>query len=158
AFDVVASALVINFIPDRARALAEMRRVARPGGQVAGYVWDFAANRGTVGPLRDAMRQVGLAAPMPGQAESTLAALQSLFAGVGFGEIETRPIDITCTYASFDEMWQAQTPSFSPATKAIATLSEQQRAHMIEWLRAHLPVNRAGHISYPARANAIKAR
>src|SRR5262245_29760818 len=29
AFDVVASALVINFIPDRPRALAEMRRVGR---------------------------------------------------------------------------------------------------------------------------------
>ena len=42
-FDVVASALVINFIPDRPRALSEMRRVARAGGIVAGYVWDFAA-------------------------------------------------------------------------------------------------------------------
>ena len=31
-FDVVASALAINFIPDRPRALGEMRRVARPGG------------------------------------------------------------------------------------------------------------------------------
>jgi SAM-dependent methyltransferase len=51
AFDVVASALVINFIPDRPRALAEMRRVARPGGTVAGYVWDFAAGRGTAWPF-----------------------------------------------------------------------------------------------------------
>src|SRR5262245_39388149 len=83
AFDVVTSALVINFIPDRARVVAEMRRVARPGGQVAGYVWDFAANRGTAWPLREALIQVGLDAPMPGQAQSTLAALQSLFAGAG---------------------------------------------------------------------------
>ena len=30
-FDVVASALVINFIPDRVRALSEMRRAARSG-------------------------------------------------------------------------------------------------------------------------------
>ena len=35
-FDVVASALVINFVPDRPRGLAEMRRVAKPGGLVAG--------------------------------------------------------------------------------------------------------------------------
>src|SRR5688572_18283770 len=35
AFDVVVSALVINFIPDRAKALAEMRRVGRPGAIVA---------------------------------------------------------------------------------------------------------------------------
>ena len=40
-FGVVASALAINFIPDRLRALREMHRVARPAGIVAGYVWDF---------------------------------------------------------------------------------------------------------------------
>src|SRR5262245_61600689 len=39
-FDIVASALVLNFIPDRPKALQEMRRVARPRGTVAGYVWD----------------------------------------------------------------------------------------------------------------------
>jgi ubiquinone/menaquinone biosynthesis C-methylase UbiE len=37
-FDIVASALVINFIPDRALALRHMRRVARSDGVVAGYV------------------------------------------------------------------------------------------------------------------------
>src|SRR5574341_2610762 len=41
-FDVVASALVINFISERPPALAEMRRVARAGGLVGAYVWDFA--------------------------------------------------------------------------------------------------------------------
>src|SRR5690242_16059323 len=40
-FDVVASTLAINFVPDRPRALAEMGRVARPGAVVAGCVWDF---------------------------------------------------------------------------------------------------------------------
>jgi ubiquinone/menaquinone biosynthesis C-methylase UbiE len=44
-FDVVASALVINFIPDGALAVAEMRRVARSSATV-GYVWDFAGEHG----------------------------------------------------------------------------------------------------------------
>ena len=39
--DVAASALVLNFVPDRARALAEMRRVVRPGGRVGFLVWDY---------------------------------------------------------------------------------------------------------------------
>jgi ubiquinone/menaquinone biosynthesis C-methylase UbiE len=43
-FDIVASALVINFIPNRSRALAEMSRVCRPGGRVTGYVWILRAN------------------------------------------------------------------------------------------------------------------
>src|SRR5262249_11720668 len=52
AVDVVASALVINFIPDRLRALSEMGRVARPGGLVGGYIWDFQAELSPSGPFR----------------------------------------------------------------------------------------------------------
>lgn len=36
--DLVVSALVLNFVPDREKALAEMKRVTRPGGTVAFYV------------------------------------------------------------------------------------------------------------------------
>ena len=41
-FDRVVSGLVLNFVPDRAQAAAEMARVTRPGGEVALYVWDYA--------------------------------------------------------------------------------------------------------------------
>jgi SAM-dependent methyltransferase len=40
AFDRAFSLLVLHFIPDAARAAAEMRRVVRPGGTVAAAVWD----------------------------------------------------------------------------------------------------------------------
>src|SRR5690349_18670376 len=39
--DAVVAGLVLNFDPDRPKALAEMRRVARPGGTVAYYAWDY---------------------------------------------------------------------------------------------------------------------
>ena len=57
-FDVVVSALVINFIPDRPRALSEMRRVARTQGVVAGYVWDFGEELSPSGPFRLGMREI----------------------------------------------------------------------------------------------------
>src|SRR5216683_7039146 len=41
-FDVAAAALVLNFVPDPARAVSEMRRVVRRPGIVAAYVWDYA--------------------------------------------------------------------------------------------------------------------
>ena len=66
-FDVVASALVINFIPDQPRALSEMRRVARPRGLIAGCVWDFAAELSPSWPLRLGMRRAGAVVPqVPG--------------------------------------------------------------------------------------------
>src|SRR6186997_520654 len=42
AVDAVVSGLVLNFVADPRRALIEMRRVARDGGCIAAYVWDYA--------------------------------------------------------------------------------------------------------------------
>ena len=39
--DVIVSALVLNFVPDKEKALAEMKRVARAGATVAFCVWDY---------------------------------------------------------------------------------------------------------------------
>ncbi|WP_353959708.1 class I SAM-dependent methyltransferase [Echinicola jeungdonensis] len=41
-FDVVVSGLALNFFPDIENALLEMKRVTRPGGVIAAYVWDYA--------------------------------------------------------------------------------------------------------------------
>jgi ubiquinone/menaquinone biosynthesis C-methylase UbiE len=54
-FDAAVSALVLNFIPDREKAVAEMRRVVRSGGTAAAYVWDFAGRRGTSQHLHSAV-------------------------------------------------------------------------------------------------------
>jgi ubiquinone/menaquinone biosynthesis C-methylase UbiE len=40
-FDAALSLLVLQFVPDRAKAVAEMLRVTRPGGLVAAAMWDF---------------------------------------------------------------------------------------------------------------------
>ncbi|WP_287158643.1 class I SAM-dependent methyltransferase [Mesorhizobium sp.] len=55
--DMVVSALVLNFIADKQKALAEMRRVARPGATIGFYVWDYPPaagwnSCGPSGPLR----------------------------------------------------------------------------------------------------------
>ena len=41
-FDLVVSGLVLNFVPEPWRAVAEMARVGRKGGVIAAYVWDYA--------------------------------------------------------------------------------------------------------------------
>lgn len=40
-FDAAVMPLVIVFLDDAARAVAEMRRVVRAGGMVATYIWDL---------------------------------------------------------------------------------------------------------------------
>jgi len=158
-FDMVASALVVNFIPDRPRALSEMRRVARAGGTVAGYVWDFAAELSPSGPLRRGMRQFGADVPkLPGTRDSSIGALTSLFEQAGFEGIATRTIEVTLSYSGFDDFWEAQTPGYAPTTKLIAAMTKSERVKLMEAVRAGLPVCPDGRIEYSARANAIKAR
>lgn len=41
-FDAAVAGLVLNFVPQPKRAVAEMARAVRPGGIVAAYVWDYA--------------------------------------------------------------------------------------------------------------------
>jgi SAM-dependent methyltransferase len=158
-FDVVASALVINFIPDRPRALRQARRVTRPGGLVAKYVWDFAGGRATGVPMQRGLKAIGVDSPrVPGTEDSTVEALESLFKTAGFRDIATKPIDVSMTFRDFDDYWQSQTPSHHPSTKIIAGLPEQDRQRLRETVSASLPAAADGTITYSARANAIKAR
>ncbi|MGE0725122.1 MAG: class I SAM-dependent methyltransferase [Alphaproteobacteria bacterium] len=155
-FDIVASALVFNFLPDRPRALGEMRRVARPGGLVAGYVWDFATERSPSGPLRLGLRRIGREAlPIPGTAATGTDALAAAFRAAGLERIATRVIDVTEGYADFDDFWNAQTPGFSPATHVVAALSPADRSRLRDAVRGALPAAADGGIRYPARAHAI---
>jgi SAM-dependent methyltransferase len=158
AFDVVASALVINFIPDRAKALAEMRRVSRPGGIVAAYMWDRSPQTefSPTAPMQRGFAQIGAEAPrIPG---AELGGLPSLFAAAGFEAIETRPIEVAQTYRDFEDYWSAQTPPFAPAGKAIVKMSDAERARLRDALRVILPPASDGTVTYSSRAAAIKAR
>jgi len=158
-FDIAASALVLNFIPERSQALSEMRRVTRAGGSVAAYVWDFAQELSPSGPLRRAMRRLGIDAPaVPGTTESRIGALQILFEQAALERIETRTIDVCLAYRDFEDFWQAQTPSYSPIAKVIASITEGERTRLIRAVRAEMPTAPGGVIEYFARANAIKGR
>lgn len=158
-FDAVASALVINFISDRSLALAEMRRVACPGGRVAAYVWDFAEERSPSGPLRRALRRVGIEAPpIPGTDASRVEALSAAFLDAGFVQVETRTIEVCLAYTNFEDFWQAQTPRYAPTTQIIAAMTAGERRRLIRAVQAVLPAGPNGSVEYCARANAIKAR
>ena len=101
-FDVVASALAINFIPDRSGALSEMRRVARTGGVVAGYVWDFGEELSPSGLSRLGVREVVADLPaLRGPRTSSLGALCSLFERAGLADIATTTIEVTVSIPQF---------------------------------------------------------
>lgn len=159
-FDVVASALVIHFIPDRPKAFAEMKRVLAPGGLVGGYTWkrtqttDFAAYAPF---LRGAESVGGVALRSATVAEGTADGMRASLDAAGFVEAEATEIEVTQTYTSFEQYWDAQTLPFSPSGKTAAQLDDAQRMRLREVLRETLCA-KDGTITYPATAIAGKAR
>jgi ubiquinone/menaquinone biosynthesis C-methylase UbiE len=154
-FDVVVSALVMNFVPDKARAMSEMRRVARPGGLIAACVWNLAAELSPSGPLRRAMRTLGTEPPpVPGTAESDRAGLVDLFEKTGLKGHNSTSFEIAVAFRDFDDLWRSQTPHFVPTTKIIAAMSREDRLALKKEVRASLRPQGDG-VGYSAWAYAI---
>lgn len=155
-FDIVASALVMNFVPNKARAMSEMRRVVRPGGLIAACVWNFAAELSPSGPLRRAMRRIGIEAPpIPGTDTSSLAVLADLLEKAGLKGLNTDSIEVAVSFRDFDDFWHSQTPHYAPTTRAIAAMSSRDRLRLMEAVRDHLQPMCDG-VGYSAWAIAVK--
>ncbi len=155
-FDIVASALVVNFISKKADAMSQMRRVVRPGGLVAACVWNFAAELSPSGPLRRAMRRIGIEAPpIPGTDTSRPAVLADLLQEAGLKELDTESIEVTVSFRDFDDFWHSQTPHYAPTTSIIAAMSLRDRLRLMEAVRDCLQPLWDG-VGYSATAIAIK--
>ena len=158
-FDVAAMALVITFVPDPAQAIAEMKRVVKPGGMLGTYVWDFLGKGNTQQPLREAVEARGIPVqPTPGHVHSRLENLRAIFTGAGLEAVSVRPIEIDISYPNFDEYWTAQTGFANTVVQHMRKMTEAQIEELKAHLREHLPRDKAGRIVYKAWANAAKGR
>src|SRR3954469_23491706 len=105
-FDAAFMALVIFFVPEPAKGVAEMARVVRPGGTVASYAWDWSGGGFPLDALLREMRAMGIDALRPPSAEaSRMDVMRGLWIDAGLESVETHVINVKRTYADFDEFW-----------------------------------------------------
>ena len=157
-FDAAVMALVIFFVPDPAKGVAEMARVVCPGGTVTAYAWDMAGGGFPYASLHDEMRALGVAVAVPPSPEaSRIEVMQELWAGAGLEDVEVREISVQRTFAGFDEFWTAILGGPSVGAK-LAAMNSGDLALLNGRMRARLPTDAAGRITYSARANAVKGR
>lgn len=157
-FDAAVMALVIFFVPDPAKGVAEMVRVVRPGGTVATYVWDMFGGGFPLEPIQAEMRAMGLKPVLPPRTDaSRMEALRDLWAGAGLDAVETREITVQRTFADFDDFWTISLlgASIRPMVAAMASDDVERLRTRVQ---ARLPADAAGRITYSSRANAIKGR
>jgi len=155
-FDAAVMALVLVFVPEPAKGIAEMVRVVRPGGTVATYMWDMLGGGFPLDPILVEMRAMGLAPPRPPRMEaSRMEALRGLWTGAGLQAVETREITVQRTFTDFDDFWttKLKSPSIGPVVAAMAAGDVETLKSRV---RAALPADAEGRITYGARAHAIK--
>jgi SAM-dependent methyltransferase len=155
-FDAAVMALVLVFVPEPAKGIEEMVRVVGPDGIVAAYMWDMLGGGFPGHPIADEMRAMGVKSLSPPQmAASRLEAMRDLWTGAGLEAVETREIAVQRTFASFDEFWTMALTGFK---QTFATMAAGDVETLKQRVRARLPADSEGRITYGARANAIKGR
>lgn len=159
-YDAVVSGLMLNFVPEPARAVAEMVRAARPGGVVAVYVWDYAGKMQFMRHFWDAAAALDPAAAELDEGRRFPIcwpeALEQLFQAARLKAVEVRPIEIATDFRDFDDFWSPFLGGQGPAPGYVMSLSEERRAALRERIRARLPSSANGSIPLVARAWAVR--
>lgn len=161
-FDCAVSGLVLNFIPDKAKALREMTRIVRPGGLVGLYVWDYAGHMQIMRHFFDAARAIdpaaaayddGVQAPIcrPGP-------LIKAFTAAGIADPQVTAIDIAAAFADFDDYWEPFLGGTGSAPRYCMSLDEDTRNKIRDAVRERLPTGPDGEILLAIRAWAAKGR
>jgi len=157
-FDAAIMALVIFFVAEPAKGVAEMVRVVAPGGTIAAYAWDMAGGGFPLEPVLAELRVAGFSPVRPPSVEaSKMEVLQELWTQVGLVDIATRKIEVERSFVDFDDFWGAATlgASIGPL---LASLPAADVDRIKTRVRARLRQDGSGRISYGAFANAIRGR
>jgi SAM-dependent methyltransferase len=110
-FDRALSQLVLQFVGDAARAVAEMHRVVRPGGVAAAAVWDTYGGMPHQRMVWDTAAAIDASAAS-GRAKAAFrpmtqpGELHGVFATAGFVNITDALLTIRMDFESFDDYWR----------------------------------------------------
>jgi len=158
-FDCVLAQLVLHFVTDPARCAHELRRVLRPDGVAAACVWDFAEGMQMLRLFWDAA--LTLDPSVPDEARTLRFGREGEIADwlvvAGFRDVTETTLNVSSTYASFEELWGGFLAGIGPAGSYCVSLVEEQRVALREELfrRVGSP---AGSFSLAAKARCASGR
>jgi ubiquinone/menaquinone biosynthesis C-methylase UbiE len=155
-FDAAVMPLVIFFLTSPAKGVTEMARVVCGGGLVTAYGWDMAEGGFPYDTLFREMRAIGLQVPAPPSPDASRRdKLEELWTAAALESVSTTELVVERTFGSFPEYWTTVLGSASVG-KQLRALSTTDTARLQDRLRASLPADGTGRITYRARANAAR--
>ena len=159
-FDRAYCLLVLQFIPDAPKAVAEMVRVVHPGGTVVAALWDSFSGLpqsrimwDTAAVLDpDAAAPRALFRPLNGPDE-----LANLWRELGLVNVEQTSLLIRMDFASFDDYWHSFATGEGPQGQYVVSLNVSARTTLAEHMRrAYLSNRPDGRRSFAAVAWACR--
>lgn len=158
--DAAVSGLVLNFLPEPAAMVAEMRRVARRGGTVAVYVWDYADGMQPLRYFWDAATELDEGARALDEGVRfpicRREPLRALFEDGGLEDVTVTALDVPAVFRSFEDYWDPFLGGQGPAPGYVNQLSNERKTELRDALRARMPADPAGRIPLSARAWAAR--
>jgi SAM-dependent methyltransferase len=158
--DAAVSGLALNFMPQPEQAVADMRRVVKPGGVVAAYVWDYAGKMEFLRYFWDAAaaldasaaalhegRRFPICQPEP---------LRQLWQTVGLHDISVKALDIHTRFKDFEDYWRSFSQGNFPAPHYARSLSQAQSIKLRDRLHSIIPSRDDGSIHLIARVWAVR--
>jgi SAM-dependent methyltransferase len=155
-FDAALAQLVVNFMSDPESGVAEMRRVTREGGVVAGCVWDYAGEMTLLRTFWDAAEalggdDVGAVDERREMRFRERGELGRLWRQAGLEQVEEGEIVVSAEYAGFDDLWEPFTAGVGPAGAFARSLDPERREALRADYHRRLAVP-AGPFTLSARA------
>ncbi len=158
-YDAVVSGLALNFFPDPDRAVREKVEVARSGGVVGAYVWDYAGGMEFLRYFWEAAEAIGAAvADVDERRRFPICGaepLASAFATAGAEGVRGTELSVPTRFVGFDDYWSPFLGGTGPAPSLVSTLSRAAKASMVGELRDRLPIRPDGSIELRASAWAV---
>ena len=146
-FDVALIGLGLFIFPEPGKALAELRRVLRPGGRLALSVW---GPREAVPLIARAQDCIARLLPAPKVARPSVFrlgeadALAALLGEAGFSDVRLTPHRLSCRFDSTDAYWQAFLDLAGGAAEALSRLPDATQAQLRAAVAADLDAHRDG--------------
>jgi SAM-dependent methyltransferase len=132
--------LSLNFVPDAASAVREMRRVVQPGGIIAAAVWDFRGGlvfqrlfwdtAAGLDPVAGATRDRLFSSPI-----GLPDGLPALWREAGLAAVERGSVTIRMEYADFADYWEPLLGGQGPVGVYVESLTTERRAQIVERVR-----------------------
>jgi SAM-dependent methyltransferase len=140
-FDRVLSLLVLHFVPRADEAIAEMRRVAKPGAVVGAAVWDarggwvasrlFFDTASVLDPKAGERRARNYTRPLTRPGE-----LPTAWRAAGFVDVTESVLCIRMDFTSFADYWAPYLGKEGPGAQYVRTLDEAHRARLEDAVKA----------------------